>query len=209
MEEGILFASVVRNNVVISSYGSISISDKEIIHLLPTSGTREQRISSSYLYSFIITAELTFVAVSQRSIDKKKPFEFLELLSKRWISLYGVQSKSAGPHSMDSTFSENFKSLFEDKTSKIHRQLDETQNNLKESVEKAILRGDNLNNLTNKTEDMLLASEEFNTQAANLKYKNRCSYIKSMIMRALILTIIVYIIISFICGGLTFKKCRK
>lgn len=210
------FAGVMKGNVIIASYGDASsVSEKDIVKLSPTSQIQEQKITSGKLYSYLSTPVLTFFSVSPSSVDKQRVLVFLDTLSRRWVGSYGPVSNSATTHSLDNIFSENFASLFNDfnkpqnKTDEINRQLNETEQILSESVSKAIERGEGLDSISSKSEQLLSTSEEFRTASTNLKRKMRCSYIKSWLFWILFIVLMIYILISWFCGGLLLKKCIK
>lgn len=210
------FAGVIKGNIIIASYGDASsVSEKDIIKLLPSSQTSEQKITSGKLYSYLSTPILTFFGVSPSSVDKQRVLLFLDTLSRRWVGSFGPVSTNATSHSLDNVFSDNYATLFNDfnkpqsKTEEINRQLNETEQILTESVSKAIERGEGLDSLSTKSEQLLSTSEDFRTASTNLKRKMRCSYIKSWIFWILFIVLILYIVISWFCGSLLLKKCIK
>ncbi|OHT12741.1 Vesicle-associated membrane protein 714 [Tritrichomonas foetus] len=210
----ITYTAVLRGNVIISSYGDqSSISEKDIIKLSPKTPITEQKITSGKLYSYISTPVLTFVCVGPQSADKQRSITFLETLSRRWAASFGPISSSATSHSLDNVFLDNFKNLFDDfskpidKTEEINRQLAETEQLLTESVSKAIVRGNELENISSKSEELLSTSEEFRTTARNLKWKMRCSCISSWLSWALFVIVILYLILTWFCGGYRLQKC--
>lgn len=210
------YVGVIKGNIIIASYGdSTSASEKDIIKLLPSSQTQEQKITSGKLYSYISTPVLTFFSVSPSSVDKQRVLIFLDTLSRRWVGSFGPVSANATLHSLDTLLLDNFASLFNDfnkpqsKTDEIHRQLNETEQILAESVSKAIDRGEELDSISTKSEQLLSTSEEFRTAATNLKWKMKCSYIKSWVFWIIICILIFYVIVSWFCGGFFLKKCIK
>lgn len=210
------FAGVIKGNIIIASYGDASSSsEKDILKLSPIDQTQEQKITSGKLYSYISTPSLTFFSISPSSVDKQRVMIFLDTLSRRWVGSFGPISSNATAHSLDGIFSDNFSALYNDfnkppsKTDEITRQLNETEQILTESVSKALDRGEGLDSISTKSEQLLSTSEEFRAASTNLKRKMRCSYYKSWAFWILFIVIIIYIVISWFCGGLLLKKCVK
>jgi vesicle-associated membrane protein 7 len=208
------YCAIIRGHVLVASYGDpAAISERDIVKLLPASSSKtEQKISSGKLFTFITTPGLTFVSVSQASVDKQRPIAFLDTLSRRWAAQFGPVSASASSHALDGIFLKNFGSLFDEfsnptKTARLSRELEETQEILRTSVTKAFDRGSDLQTISNKSEDLLGASEEFRAQATNLKWKMRCQYIKSWICWIIIIILIIYFITTRFCGGWTLSGC--
>lgn len=211
----ISYVAVVRGKVIIASHGDGSlVSERDIQKLLPPPTSRiEQKITSGRLFTFVTTPALTFMTVSPQSVEKQKPITFLDTLSRRWTAAYGPVSASAGPHGLNSVFQNNFAQLFDDanrpttKTSEIARQLDETQQILTESMSKALIRGTELDAVSAKTEDLLTSSEEFRSQASNLKWRMKCQQMKSWVTWVVTFIAIFYVVLSWICGGWGLSKC--
>ncbi|OHS97293.1 Vesicle-associated membrane protein 7 [Tritrichomonas foetus] len=210
----IVFCAVLRAKVIIASLGDQSaVSEKDVIKLLPVSSKTEQKITSGKLFTYMSTPGLTYVCVGPQSADKQRHLTFLDTLSRRWAATYGQISINANPHSLDSVLAQNFSSLFEEfrkpanKTAEVHRRLDETEAILNQSVSKALIRGGDLQAISAKSEDMVSASEEFRSQATNLKRRMRWGYIKSWAIYILFAIIVLYIILSSFCGGYRLQKC--
>jgi len=208
------YSAVIRGNTVIAAYGDLSgISEREILRLVPPLSTRvDQKITASKLLSFVTTPGLVFVAVSHQQVDKQRPIAFLNTLSHRWVAACGKASASAADHALDHVFASNFAGLFDEyakvtKTSALSHELDETQQILAESMTKALDRRADLEGLSSKSENLMSTSEEFRTQATNLKWKMRCQYIKSWFWWILTILLIVYLLLSFVCGGFRLKRC--
>lgn len=211
----ISYTAVIRGKVIIASYGEQSQKyEKDILRLLPSSQAKtEQKITSGHMYSFVSTPSLIFACVSLQSSDQQRVIQYLDTLSRRWAATLGPSSNTAGLHAMDDQFVKNFGPLIEEynntggKTRQINQQLEETQQILTDTVSKALDRGEELQTISTKSEDLLSTSEEFRTQANNLKRKMRCSYYKTNIIWIAVAILILYLIIAAFCG-LTFKSCR-
>jgi vesicle-associated membrane protein 7 len=209
------YCAIFRGSVVIASYGdNSSVSERDIVKLLPPSTSRtQQKIASGKLFTFVTTPGLTFACISQASVDKQRPIVFLDTLSRRWAAQFGPVSASSTPHGLDGIFNKHFAALFNEfsntsKTSRLSMELEETQDILKQSMTKALDRGSELDTISAKSEDLLVTSEEFRAQATNLKWRMRCQYIRSWITWILIVVLIAYFIASRFCGGFTLKTCR-
>lgn len=208
------FTAVIRGRIVIAAYGDANCApERDILKLVPSHSSRvEQKITGGQLFTFVMTSSLTFVAVSPQSVDKQKPIQFLETLSRRWSATYETASGSATAHGLDGVFLSNFAALFSDcnrasKTADLTRDLDETQQVLTSTMSRALDRGDELRGLSSKSESLMATSEEFRSQATNLQWKMRCQYIKSMATWTFAGMLIIYLVLSWICGGYKLGRC--
>jgi vesicle-associated membrane protein 7 len=210
------YSAVVRGSTIIASFGDLSgVSERDIVRLLPPPTTRvDQKITSGKLLSFTTTTSLAFVAVSPQSVDKQRPLAFLDTLSRRWVSSFGVVSASAADHALDRVFASHFAALFDDfsnatKTSELVRELDDAEQILTSGMTKALDRGAELESISSKSETLMSTSEEFRAKAASLKWKMRCQYIKSWLWWILCIVAIIYLLLSFACGGLGLETCLR
>jgi vesicle-associated membrane protein 7 len=210
--ERIEYVAVLRGHTVIASYGDSSPAiERDILKLLPATTGTEQLISTGHLFSFFPTTSLTFVCASPQSVDKQRPLQFLNVLSRRWIGTYGPPSATAGLHALDSFFAKDFAGLFAEfnqaKTADLARELDETQRILTESVSRAFDRGSDLQTLASKSESLISTSEEFRRNSVNLRKKMQCQWLKSWAWTIVILLIVIYFIVSRFCGGFLLPLC--
>jgi vesicle-associated membrane protein 7 len=130
------------------------------------------------------------------------------------VRRHGPVSASAADHALDQIFASSFAAPFDDypnrtKTAELAQQLDEVQQIMTESVTKALNRGAELEAISSKSEDAMAASEEFRSQAANLKWHVRCASIKSCVARILIAIVVIYLLLSWLCGGFKLRRCLR
>lgn len=210
----IIYCAIIRSRIIIAAYGDgSSINENDIIKLLPTNSKSEQKITSGKIYSYITTPGLFFACVGPQNADKQKQLLFLDTLSRRWAASFGQISTNATSHSLDSILAKNFAPLFDEcnrpqsKTADMHRRLDGTEQILNQTVSQAFVRGGELSSLSEKSENMMATSEEFRAQAANLKWRMRCSYIKSWVTWIIIAILCLYIVLSWFCGGYKLPRC--
>lgn len=216
--ENILFTAVARGNVIISTHSTDGTTyEREVMKLLDNPIQHNEQCRMNHLlFTFYRSNNLIFVCVTSGNSSRQLPFQYLEALSSRWNLIVGDKGNSAGPHSLTGQTKELFDTVLSQvsesssKTEKIKRDLDQTQKIVTESVQMALKRDNDLNHLSSKTEGLMSTSEDFRMQATNLKNKNRWLYYKSIALKLLIIIILLYLIISFICGGIFLKpRCRK
>ena len=214
----IVYTAVVRGKVIIASYSSENVNlGREIQRLIETPFAKnEQRRTRNYLYTFNKGSQLVFICASPLDVDKTVPVSYLDLLSNRWNAAASDKSQSAGQNEL----SQPFKNLFEatlnefsqtlSKTEKLKRDLDQTQQIVAESLHSAFNRGENLNSLSAKSENLMSTSGEFKAQATSLKNKMFCAKVKSTIFYFSVIIVIIYLILVFVCGGWDLKpRCLK
>ena len=102
----IIYVSVIKGNTIVASFSSSNADfERDISKLLSSSqGRTEQVISSENVFTFIVTSALSFVCVTKTSTDRKLPFAYLDILSKRWAATVGAIPQNAKPHQYDQAF---------------------------------------------------------------------------------------------------------
>ncbi|KAH1027092.1 hypothetical protein HUJ05_000660 [Dendroctonus ponderosae] len=94
-----------------------------------------------------------------------------------------------------------------DTISKVHSELDELKNIMVKNIDNVAMRGERLELLVNKANDLQTGSVSFRhtsrTLARSMFWKN----IKLYVIIAAIVIVIVYFIVSMACGGLLWKGC--
>ena len=214
----ILYAAVLKGNTIIASYSpSKQDYEKDILKLCPSSNSKsEQVISSNNVFSYHTTPTLCFACVTLQTSDRVTPLNYLDALSRRWASTICPVQPSASRHSYDQHFSQSFGEFTSnfgkssEKTAEINKKLDETQELMSSALAKAYERGNELESIDGKTEELLSTSEEFRTQATNLKNKMRCKHYKEIAMWTIIVICVIYIVASWFCGGFDLQpNCIK
>lgn len=209
----ISFTAVARSKTIIASYSSDGNDlTRDVQKLLETPFVKnEQRRTRNYLFTFYKSPTLNFICACPLDVDRQAPLTYLDTLSNRWNATVGEKSLTAGPNSL----SQECRTLFEatlseynsaiSKAEKIKKDLDQTQKIMTDSVHSALNRGEELQSISLKSEDLLNMSEDFRNQASNLKNKMFWSWVKSKGIIILIVLIILYIVLTFICGGWTLR----
>ena len=216
----IVFVAVSRGNVILATYIPQSGVDLERdVQKLVTQSLKnnEQRRMNYYIFTIVKSnpMNLTFICASsnEKFDDPQFSFKYLDQLSTRWNFTYGDKASlisTAEPHSLTKSSQNLFESVLKEvtnisKTEKMKQNLDQTQRLMEDSVKGAIGRDEQLHQLTNKSESLMATSESFKAQSQNLKNKMRCSYYRSLFLKIFIALLVIYVILTFVCGGVTLK----
>lgn len=169
----------------------------------------EQRRIRHDIFSFYKTGQFSFICVSPGDGDRRTPIAYLNKLSTKWQLLCTNRVPDA------SITEELFiSSMDEIRTAKsfgrIRDTLEETQNIALQSIDELATRGDSLEMLDGKTEELKKASSIFAQEANHLRRIQFRQYIKSYVIIAIVLLFLIYIVLVLVCGGLTLKpRCFK
>ncbi|EAX88978.1 Synaptobrevin family protein [Trichomonas vaginalis G3] len=214
----ILYAAVVKDRTMIASLVVDKADfEKEVLKLLPQASAKtEQVISSNYIFSFLSLSSLIFVCVTPQTEDRRVPLNYLDAISHRWGPTIGGSTVTPTSHIYDKQFQEAFGEFTRSfanpayKTKAIQQTLEQTQAELTDAMTKAYSRGNQLEDLDDKSQQLLSNSEDFKQASTQLKNQMRCKYYKELLFWFLVIFIVFYFLLALICGGMNLKpRCIK
>jgi vesicle-associated membrane protein 7 len=210
------FVAVARGSVILAAFAAPGVDlERDVQSFLEQPFViNEQRRTNYHIFTFYKHQALSFVCSSPPEVDKKIPLRFLETLSVRFNSAFPNISASAPPHSLTRQAQSLIASTIKEiagvaaKTEQLKHDLDQTHGLLNESLQKALGRGEDLQLLTEASERVMSTSEDFRNQSKALRQKMCWQYAKGWAFRIIIVLIVVYLILRWICGGWTLPRCR-
>ena len=163
---------------------------------------------SSYVAHVINEDDVTFLVLSDASFSRKKAFACLLDMKKEFNDkITPLQIRQAISFGFQRQFSDFLKEKMiyysenQDNLDKLIDKVDVTKNIMIENVEKIFERGEKIEILVKKSQDMKGESSHLKSRAQKLKFKKRCENMRTKIILGIVLMIIVYFIMVFACGG--------
>lgn len=210
----VVFTAVARGGIIIASHAPTGVNlERNVQNLLEQPLTNnEQRRMNYYIFTVHKGRLLNFVCATTADSDRSFPIKYLETISAKWNLTIGEKGSWAGPHSLSREAIPIFNAAMSEvssmsKTETIKRELDQTQRIVTDSLHMAIARGEELESLNNKSETLMATSEDFKTQATNLKRRMCLQKAKSWGAIGAIVLLLFYIILASSCGGLALPRC--
>jgi len=160
---------------------------------------------------------LLFLCVTDEEFGRRIPFAFLEDIKSRFVGTYGVaKARAAPPLAFNDAFSRVLSAQMtyysntrnSDKISKVKGEVDELKSVMVENIEKVLSRGDRIENLVDKTENLESQAIHFKKQSTALKRSMWMKNCKLTIILIIVLIIVIYFAVAIFCG-IAFQKCRK
>lgn len=214
----ILYAAVAKDRMIIASYIADKTDfEKEVVKLLPQASARtEQVISSNHVFSYLSTTSLVFACVTPQTEDRRVPLNYLDVISRRWGATILGSNNATTSHCYDKQFADAFGEFTKSfanpayKTKGIQQTLEQTQAELTSAMTKAYERGNQLDDLDDKSQQLLSNSEDFRAASTQLKNQMRCKYYKELFFWFVVIFIVFYLLLAMICGGMNLKpRCVK
>ncbi|KAK9141752.1 hypothetical protein Syun_011152 [Stephania yunnanensis] len=218
----ILYALVARGSVILAEFSATSTNAntiaRQILEKIP--GSDDSHVSYSqdrYIFHVKRTDGLTVLCMADESAGRRIPFAFLEDIHGRFVRTYGRAIHTALPYGMNDEFSRVLNQQMEyyssdpnaDRINRIKGEMSQVRNVMIENIDKVLERGDRLELLVDKTANMQGNTFRFRKQARRFRSTVWWRNVKLTIALIVLLLIIVYIVLAFVCHGVTLPSCRK
>ncbi|XP_043706476.1 vesicle-associated membrane protein 721-like [Telopea speciosissima] len=156
-----------------------------------------------------------FCVVAVESVDREIPIVFLERIKEDFIKRYGGgKAETAVANSLNKEFGPKLKEHMEycsnhpeeiSKLAKVKAQVSEVKGVMQENIIQVINRGDNIEILVAKADDLNLQAKEYKSVGNKIKRKMWIQNMKiKLIILAIIIVLILIIVLPVVCHG---SKC--
>ncbi|XP_055034217.1 vesicle-associated membrane protein 7 isoform X2 [Misgurnus anguillicaudatus] len=152
-----------------------------------------------------------------QEFERSRAFGFLNEVKKRFQSTYGSRAQTALPYAMNSEFSNTLAVQMKhhsdpkgsDTLTETQVQVDDLKGIMVRNIDLVAQRGEKLELLIDKTENLVDSSVTFKTTSRNLAHAMCMKNLKLTVIIIVILLVVLYIIVTAACGGLSWPSCRK
>lgn len=162
-------------------------------------------------YHCLIENGIIYVCVTDTGIAKTQPFNFLNEVKRRFTSGPLIaRARSAGPGDLDPDFSfvlsqqmKNFSKSGSGAVSRLQTQIDEVKGVMTQNIEKVIERGERLDDLMDKTEELEATSANFQRTSRKIakRYWWRNKKMTIILVSVCIVVVLVIVLIILFSTG--------
>ncbi|XP_054266162.1 vesicle-associated membrane protein 7 [Macrosteles quadrilineatus] len=214
----ILYSVVARGTTVLAKYascpGNFAEVTDQILTKIPPENGKLTLSHGKYLFHYICEDRIIYMCITDDEFERSRAFLYLNEIKRRFRSTYGSRSETAIAYAMNTEFSpilnNEMKHYSEsrdiDTISRVHGELDELKDIMVRNIDNVAMRGERLELLVNKTENLSASSVTFRTQSRNLQRSLFWKNIKLYVIFGVVFAIIIYIMISMLCG-FTWGQC--
>ena len=165
---------------------------------------------------------MLYLCVSDESVDRSEAFSFLNRLQERFEKNYGrnfVAGKTI-PLAINSEFSSvmgaemrrtnsgaETSSEGHDKIGRLQEEVREVKDIMVSNINELVERGEKLELLVDKTENLATESITFRRTAREVRRVAWWQNVKVKVIVAAVVIVVIYAIISASCGGPAWPKC--
>lgn len=217
--QSLIYSFVARGPIVLAEYTAFSGNFSQIavqcLQKLPANNNKFTYTCDRHTFNYLVEEGFTYLVVADEEFGRQIPFAFLERVKEDFRKRYaGGKADSANAHSLDKEFGPKLKDHMQycvdhpdemNKISKIKSQVAEVKGIMMDNIEKVLDRGEKIELLVDKTENLRFQADNFQRQGKQLRRK---MWFQNMKVKLIVLAIIIVIIIIIwlsVCRGFTCK----
>ena len=178
---GLLCCVVSRGTTILAKYAAVAGNFTEICDLvLARISPGDNRMSLShgeYQYHYTTRAGIITMAIAEAGFDRVVVFSFLDRVAEKFSLQYGIRANSAIAYAMNTEFSLEIANEIkrantpqsQDKITNIQEEVEQVKGIMVANIDVIMERGEKLDLLIDKTENLSANSVTFRTTSRNLQ----------------------------------------
>ncbi|KAF9598598.1 hypothetical protein IFM89_028267 [Coptis chinensis] len=209
--------------------GNFSTIAVQCLQKLPSNSNKYTYSCDGHTFNFLIDSGFVFLVVVDEAVGRSVPFVFLDRVKDDFKQRYGASIGSEGPHpladeededlfedrfsiayNLDREFGPKLKEHMEyctnhpeemSKLSKLKAQITEVKGIMMDNIEKVLDRGERIELLVDKTENLQFQADSFQRQGRQLRRKMWLENLRMKLMVGVAVLIIIVILWLMVCKG--------
>ncbi|XP_034475887.1 vesicle-associated membrane protein 7 [Drosophila innubila] len=215
----ILYSVIARGTTVLAKFadcvGNFAEVTEQIVGKIGVHNHKMTYTHGDYLIHYTCENKLIYMCITDNEFERSRAFLFLADIKKKFIQTFGLQVATAIAYAMNTEFSKVLgqqmvyfsQSPEVDTISRVHGQIDELKDIMVKNIDTIRDRGEKLELLVTRTENLNNHSVAFRKQSRNLARQMFWKNIRVYIVVGLVIIFIIYVIVSMACGGLAWQSC--
>ncbi|PNF17917.1 hypothetical protein B7P43_G02196 [Cryptotermes secundus] len=210
----IRYCCISYGEVILVSHQTEAENYTPMIHsvLRTLNSTEDKKLAfpvDSFQVHVLIENGIAFTCVTYLTRKHYLPFSFLDALKEKFLEVPSLCSRAvtASENEFDRDFCPVMASVVYDfnigrgdKVSKLRAQVEDVKQIMLDNVDKVIGRGERLDDLLSKTEDLESHGTVFRQGARDIRVKMRCKNLRMWLVIGGLLTLVLTVTILSACG---------
>ncbi|GBG65164.1 hypothetical protein CBR_g49960 [Chara braunii] len=217
----LIYSFVARGTTVLAEFtaytGNFSQLAVQCLEKLPPNNNKFTYSCDRHTFNFLVEDGFAYLVVADEETGRQIPFAFLERVKEDFMRKYGGPSgkgQTAIAHSLDREFGPKLRDHMQycvdhpedlNKVSKVKAQVAEVKNIMMDNIEKVLDRGEKIDLLVDKADNLRNQAEHFNKQGQVLR---RRMWLQNMKMKLIVLAIVIAIILIIWVAACKGFKCH-
>lgn len=206
----LVYALVARGTTILAEYtdssGNFTTVTQNILDCIPDKDAKCTYVYDRYLFHYVKERGIVFLCMADEGFGRRVPFGFLTAMKKDFEPFMG-RASTAIAYSFNREFGPVIKRQINyfsktggsggDKMAAVRGQVEEVKGVMVENIEKVLERGEHIDLLVDKTEDMQYNAVRFKKSSTRLKnamwWQNQRFCIGITVLLIAIITIIIVV----------------
>ncbi|KAJ8650708.1 hypothetical protein MRB53_003731 [Persea americana] len=214
-QQSLIYSFVARGTVILAEFtefsGNFTSVAAQCLQKLPASNNKFTYTCDSHTFNYLVENGFTYCVVAVESAGRQVPIAFLERVKDDFNKRYGGgKASTAVANGLKKEFGPKLKAHMQycadhpeeiSKLAKVKAQVSEVKGVMMENIEKVLDRGEKIELLVDKTDNLRSQAQDFRQQGKKMKRKMWLENMKiKLIVLGIIIALILIIILS-ICHG--------
>ncbi|MED6217317.1 hypothetical protein PIB30_016506 [Stylosanthes scabra] len=214
-QQSLIYSFVARGTVILAEHtdfsGNFTTIAFQCLQKLPASNNKFTYNCDGHTFNYLIDNGFTYCVVAVESAGRQIPMAFLERIKEDFTKRFGGgKAATAAAKSLNREFGSKLKEHMQycvehpeevSKLAKVKDQVSEVKGIMMENIEKVLDRGEKIEVLVDKTENLHYQAQDFRQQGTQLRRKMWYQNMKiKLIVLAIVIALILIIVLS-VCHG--------
>ncbi|KAL4290591.1 hypothetical protein GQ457_14G008110 [Hibiscus cannabinus] len=218
--KSLIYAFVSRGDVILAEYtefsGNFNSIALQCLQKLPSSNNKFTYNCDGHTFNYLVDNGYTYCAVADESAGRQIPIAFLERIKDDFVLKYGSGKAATAPaNSLNKEFGPKLKEHMQycmehpeeiSKLAKVKAQVSEVKGVMMENIEKVLDRGEKIELLVDKTENLHHQAQDFRSTGTQIRRKMWLQNMKIKLIVLGILIALILIIVASVCHGFNCGK---
>lgn len=221
MAPTILYSLVSRGQNVLAEWteqglqGNFSQITRVLLKKIDT--TQDAKMSyvyDQYVFHYTVSGGLTFLCMCDHEFARLVAFRFLAKVESQFLTMFAGRWSTAKAYAFNADFKgvldslmREYSAIKDEKISKIQDQISEIKLTMTQNIEKVLDRGERIEILVDKSQQMEEHAIKFHKQSVKLKRKFCCLNAKWWIFIMIVVAALIYLILALACKGPGLPEC--
>jgi hypothetical protein len=174
--------------------------------------TKFTLMADGHTFNYLSASGFVFLVVADEAFGRQVPFACLDQIAAEFTRAHGDAAAGAIAHSLDRAFGPRLKELMDacsadphaatSKVSRVQQQVSEVKEIMMDNIEKVLDRGEKIELLVDKTENLRFQADNFHRTGRALRRRMWWQNLKmKLMMAAFVCVVILILFLSFCYGG--------
>ncbi|CAK0779938.1 hypothetical protein CVIRNUC_004894 [Coccomyxa viridis] len=169
-----------------------------------------------YQPEWVVSGLAAYLVVAHERVGRQLPFAFLEKVRGEFQDKHAESSRTLHAHSLDKTFGPRLKYWMDycqehpeeiSKIASVQKKVDEVKNIMVDNIEKVLERGEKIELLVDKTDNLRFQADRFHKTGRQLRSKMWWQNMKMKLIIAAIVVVLILVLVAIICLSGT-NRCK-